>query len=124
MRADPRITGYVVRKATEYIKEYGWKQRAFGSIHSGFCMLGAMREACLRDLVVEGEVARIRAYSAMSDDIGEWLVNLSGGVPFIHSSVLAAHATHFNDDPSRTEEEVLLHMNKFADEIDPQVAGD
>lgn len=121
MDLTPQVTGHVVRKAAEYIKTYGWRQRTFGSIHTGFCMLGAIREACVRDLVVGDEMSRINTYSTMSDGIGEWLVNLNGGVRYTNSPIPAGNATFFNDVRGRTQEEILLHMTKYADEVDPQV---
>jgi len=123
MRVDPQVTGHVVREAIKNIKNHGWVQGEFNGPNYGFCMLGAIREACLTYLSKD-EVAWAAMYAEIAADLGKWVVNLNGGTPYVYPGALAANVAHFNDAPGRTKEEVLLHMNKYADEVDPQLVGE
>lgn len=120
MDLTPQEIGAVVRQAVATIENHGWVQGRYGDRDYGYCAVGALRavagsgvmyqqisrELCMwmRSIMYSEVIAPEDLYRDMTDTYGptEWPV------------------TDFNDSPGRTKEEVLLHMNKFADEMDPQ----
>lgn len=97
--------GAVVRQAAATIKERGWVQGNYGDRDHGYCAIGAVR-------AVIGTGVQ---YQQIAIELNIWMRSL------IHSKgPIECAVTDFNDTPGRTREEILLHMNKFADEMDPQ----
>lgn len=99
--------GRVVRRAAKFIEEHGWVQGTEGSKKYGFCTVGAIRNALP---LATPEQENLRAAALMR--FSTWLrVSVDESINWIPM---------WNDDKSRTRDEVLLYMNKFADEMDPQ----
>lgn len=101
-------TGQVVRNAAKMIEKHGWIQGALGSHASGFCIAGAVA-AVTTPAIQNGFDSNIRQKTF--DEFTKWLRELESMNLFI---------PEWNDKEGRTKEEVLLYMNKFADEMDPQ----
>lgn len=92
--------GQAIRKTINFIEQYGWVQGQYGSERIGVCVMGGIcnvTDTVLGDLVI--------------DKFSYWLSDILGKEIGI---------TKWNDDVDRTKEEVLLYLNKFADEMDPQ----
>lgn len=92
--------GQIIRKAAEIIEKHGWIQGAIGSYAHGFCVLGA---------IVETRATRGNAAANM---FFLWLVEVGGVDKF-------GSIPQWNDNITRTQEEVLQYMYKFADEYAP-----
>lgn len=101
-------SGRVVRRAAKFIQEHGWIRGSEGNKTVGFCVRGAITNA-LPLVNEEQEMLRDRALTHFA----AWLRAAApeGEAPTIPT---------WNDKHAADEEEVLLYMNKFADEMDPQ----
>lgn len=98
--------GQVMRKAAKLIEEHGWIQGALGSHDSGFCIAGAVAVVTAPAIIFDSNIRQMTF-----DEFTHWLRELESMNLFI---------PEWNDKEGRTKEEVLLYMNKFADEMDPQ----
>lgn len=96
-----------IRSAIDKIETVGWIQKTFGGAkRGGYCIVGALNAGCEDSLT----------YTATAE-FGRWLRSLMGWGDEIGP---VAAIARFNDAPLRTKEDVLLYMNKFADELDPR----
>lgn len=81
----------ILRSAAEVIEVFGWRQGAYGSPGSGFCILGALSVA----------------YSGVTSEV--WAPELSAAKRLIVERLgLAQYGiSEWNDAPERTREEVM-----------------
>lgn len=102
-----RDVAAAIRGAIKRIETAGWTQKYLGDDDRGYCMVGAITAGWSNSV----------ACNVTTAELGRWLE------PFVEESVGVSPIriiTMFNDAPGRTKEEVLFHMNKLADELDPR----
>lgn len=115
--------GAIVRNAARAIEKYGWIQHADGSPEFGMCIRGAINYIEMEQYL---ESSDHHGYFGAEDEFSEWMDSIG---QYEETRRISSLTTLFNesklvpiwnDMPERTKEEVLLYMNKFADEVDPQ----
>lgn len=114
-----REAGSIVRQAAKAIERFGWRQGHEGSPEVGMCIRGALFYVQAKD--------RGRQLSSdwkAEEVFSEWMGE-NGFYQEIHEASSGQLKNidltpYWNDWKGRTKEEVLLYMNKFADEVDPQ----
>lgn len=111
-----QAAGQVARAAADLIEKHGWVQRSYGDADRGYCMVGAMNAAVnpTRGTTLAFDHHRY------ADMLGIWMKPYVTLSPGDFCDGCANEVTTFNDTPGRTKEEVVLHLRKFADEMDPQ----
>lgn len=95
-------TGRTLRKAAQLIETRGWVQGWYGTDRDGFCISGAIRNVAGNDWISE----------SVATEFFRWLTE-AGAIDKNQYSVPA-----WNDAPERTQEDVILYLNKCADEFD------
>lgn len=95
-------TAAVIRKARELIEADGWVQGSFRS-EDGYCLGGAISEAAYR-LAPDGE-------------IGITSLKATGVFGRVHG---ALRVTAWNDDPTRTEQEVIDMLDRMIEYSEEQ----
>ena len=105
--------GRAVRRAAEVLADRKWLQGGIGNSGSGMCAIGAINFAIIGNTRPSYSMdPRSTLVTNSINLLGRWLkdvgVDENGDVP------------SWNDKNGRTKEEVILYMNKFADEMDPQ----
>ncbi len=112
-------SGATVRNAARAIEKYGWVQQTNRS-PSGMCIRGAIDYIEAQYSIIPDD------WRSAEDEFSEWMDSIGQyhEVRMAHPRAVDAStqdlAPAWNDQPERTKEEVLLYMNKFADEVDPQ----
>lgn len=107
--------GRAIRKAAQVLADRTWVQGALGSPNSAMCVRGVIIFAHTGRTLSIINAASTSIYSTCVDAehmFGEWLV--------INRFSDTSDIPSWNDAKGRTKEEVLLYMNKFADEMDSQ----
>lgn len=112
-------SGAIVRRAAEVIEKHGWVQGTAGDTEYGMCIRGAINFVEVQELDSPISTGSEYEFSEWMDGIGQF-VELRAA----HTLIARAGGRYliplWNDERGRTKEEVLLYMNKFADEVDPQ----
>jgi hypothetical protein len=106
--------GRAARQAVAIIKQRGWNQGGWVGAPTAAC---EPNPVCIRaafNLATYGIVAM--SPSPAEQEFTEWMTEL-GILPIKGQDPCLAT---WNDDESRTKEEVLAYLNKFAEEHDPQ----
>ena len=94
----------IFTKAATLIEERGWCRTAFEKEGEGLCLAGAVR------LAENGDSSALPAGSLSYPVLcEEFPVNING-VPMPNFT----WATHWNDDPTRTKEEVVAKLQELA----------
>lgn len=100
--------GRLIRKAAKVLDDRGWVQGRIGTPETGMCVRGVL------GFTATGVAGRFNQDALIAENfLREWLRDLGQADTFFG-------VPGWNDTPGRTKEEIVLHMNKFADEVDPQ----
>lgn len=118
MEVTGQAAGWVARAAADLIEKYGWVQSSYGNADRGYCMVGAMR--AVANPTRHMYSTSLSNHNWYSDVLGRWIKPYVTSSPAHFCGGCAGEITVFNDTPGRTKEEVVLHLRKFADEMDPQ----
>lgn len=104
-----RLLGSAARQVIAIIERRGWHQGGWTGETGAVCIRGAF------NIANYGLVAMHP--SLVEQKFTEWMTEL-GVLP--DSDAGEPCLAGWNDDESRTKEEVLAYLNKFAEEHDPQ----
>jgi hypothetical protein len=123
-------SGRLVRKAARILRDRKWLRGDTGSKERGMCAIGAISFAAtgqtnttlispeLIDEFVSGASRYIPKQIIEANlavkHFGQWLANSGYGYQG------GSSVPDWNDHKARDKEEVILYMEKFADEVDPQ----
>jgi len=100
---EPEIA-QLANKAADVIDKHGWTRGEFGDELSGFCIMGAFRHSA--DIQTDEGII---VYSRASAEFQTWLISMTGRT-----------IANWNDHICQDGAEAILHLRKFADEVDPQ----
>lgn len=107
--------GRVIRKAAQVLADRNWIQGKIGYPDYGMCAVGVINFAIVGDTAGydTNNTDRLRLVNIATRHFSSWLkeIGANGG----------GYIPSWNDTKGRTKEEVILYMNKFADEMDPQI---
>lgn len=91
----------VYEKAAEYLEEYGWTQRTLGNDGGPRCMMGGIYS-----------VTDTKTYFTAAKFICQALE-----IPLRNSGRGGAEVADWNDDPSRTADEVINTLHALANKL-------
>lgn len=105
----------VLRRAARLLQKSPWIQGSLGHLATGVCAVGAIRAAgSSYHGRPSAQIATLESWSA-TDVFGSWLRG-------IDPTLTVDPVPTWNDAPGRTKEEVIQHLLKCADELDPEHA--
>jgi hypothetical protein len=103
-----RYAGQVARQAATVIEQRGWHQGGWLGPNGAVCIRGAFNVAAYGISAMGKSPAEL--------EFTRWMATLV----VVPTNGIEPCLDLWNDDKSRTKEEVLAYLNKFAEEHDPQ----
>jgi hypothetical protein len=108
----PNKTATLLRSAVQVLIRYGWRQKAYGDVQNGFCLLGAINFAATGFGLAPGDH---QGYHDAERTV--WHVYRCLGKLPNRSYSLHERLGKWNDDQRRTKADVIDLLEKAADAV-------
>lgn len=96
MTKDEQMVLAALEGAQEVLREYGWHQMSYGDVRRGFCLMGAIDQAAMKNKVPNLSRTSMTAFSEVQEVLG-----IDPDDPDCRISV-----SSWNDEKGRTKQQV------------------